>query len=225
MVKRENLKYVTFSCDESNSDYGRIATGFFDAKIRDMLRSIPTALPGVQGVICLGNEPNAGNKGIRPDDYRAALEHVIDTFGYEPAPGFIWGVAFTNFNVWGQGSNAGRAWLPRRYDGPFMCETHFYGRQDYGDPADALGRTFLPAVREHPKWRWSIGEMSAQEDSTQTKKGAWLTKCANYAAQNGASAFLLFDTEVGGSAPIVTSENTRKAVKAIADKYADNDWS
>lgn len=217
--------YIAFSADEqkSTASYRDVANGVHDAKIAAMVNSVATKLSGKKGVILLGNEPNTAS--VDPSVWRAAMEHCIDTFGYEPAPGFMWGVAFSNFNVWGQGSTAGKAWLPRRDAGPFMVETHFYGRDEYGDPALALGRSFLPAVREHPNWLWGIGEMSAQEDPGHTKKAQWFTDVADYCEANGAAYMLPFDTNVGGSADVATSEPTRLAVKAIATRWADNDWS
>lgn len=214
---KKNFKYLTFSFDE---DYAGIANGNFDAQIKAMLNSFPQYLPGVQGVLCLGNEPNAKSE-INPTTYRAALEYCMDRFGPTPIPGFLWGVAFSNYNVWGGGRTVGENWLPRRPEMPFFVETHCYGRTDYTPPESMIGRTFIPAVRKRPKWHWGIGEISAQESD---KKGPWLAGFADYVANNGGSFFLPFDTGVGGSAPIGTSERTKTYVKGIAEKYKNNNW-
>lgn len=219
-VKR-NFKYLAFSWDEP---YGQIAAGQHDGKIEAMLNSLPTALPGVKGTILLGNEPNKPSKGVDPSSWRAAMEHLLDTFGDEPAPGFHWGIAFTNYVSWGQGRTDGEAWLPRRPDMRFVMETHVYGSTHYADPASAL-RTFLPAVRRRPAWLWGIGETSAQEHSSNPdKKGQWLANFADYTAQEGGIYFLPFDTNVGGSADVGTTPRTAYLVKQAAERYAANEW-
>lgn len=226
-VKRNNFDYLVFSADEqkSTASYQQVADGVHDAKIRTMLESVKTKLAGVKGVICLGNEPNTEIAPSQGSSWRAAMEHLIDEFGYNPAPGWMWGVAFSNYNVWGPGSKSvGKGWLPRRDAGPFCVETHFYGRDGYGIPANHLG-LLMEEMKAHPKWIWGIGEISAQEDATQTKKGKWFTDVFNYGVDHGISFFQPFDTNVGGSADVATSENTRKAVKALAERCKNNDWS
>lgn len=223
----KQFDYITFSTDEQKSvaSYQAIADGKHDTAFDRMVASVKSKLTGKQGVILLGNEPNTEIAPTNGGSWRAAMEHLIDRYGYRPAPGFLWGVAFSNYNVWGPGSkSAGKGWLPRRNDGPFMVETHFYGRDGYGDPGNHLGN-LIAEMKNHPKWIWGIGEISAQEDPTQTKKGAWFTEVWNYSKKNGISTFLPFDTNVGGSADVNTSENSRKAVKAIAVECANNNWT
>lgn len=226
-VTRTGFKYLSFSADpqSTEADYKKIPQGAFNADWDKLVASLSVKLPGVKGVVLLGNEPNVESKDITAATYRAAIEFLIDRYGYSPAPGWMWGVAFSNYNVWGGGNTAGAAWLPRRDDGPFMVETHFYGKTTYPDPADALGRTLMPEMAKHPKWVWGLGEMSAQEDSTKTKKGAWFKAVGDFALANGCATFLPFDTGVGGSAPINTSEASRLAVKNIAMACANNNWS
>lgn len=219
--------YIAFSADEQKSiaSYTAVAAGKHDAEIRAMIASVKNQLAGKKGVILLGNEPNTEIPANQGGAWRSAMEHLIDTFGYEPAPGFMWGVAFSNYNVWGPGSGSvGKGWLPRRNDGPFMVETHYYGRDGYGDPAKHLGN-LMNEMKNHPKWKWGIGEISAQEDPTQTKKAAWFKSVWDYSKQRNIAYFLPFDTNVGGSADVATSENSRKAVQSIAQECAQNNWT
>lgn len=222
----KQFDYITFSADEQKSiaSYNDVAAGKHDAKIKAMLDSVESKMQGKKGVICLGNEPNTEINPADGNAWRGAMEHLIDKFGYQPAPGFMWGIAFSNYNVWGPGSGSkGKTWLPRRDDGPFMVETHFYGRDGYGDPAKHLGLLMEEMVK-HPKWVWGIGEISAQEDPTHTKKAEWFTKVWAYSKSHKISTFLPFDTNVGGSADVATSEPSRKAVQRIAADCATNEW-
>jgi hypothetical protein len=223
----KQFNYIAFSADEqkSNASYDDVANGKHDTKIRTMIDSVKSQLTGKKGVILLGNEPNTEIAANDGGHWRAAMEHCIDTFGYKPAPGFMWGIAFSNYNVWGPGSNsAGKTWLPRRDEGPFMVETHFYGRDGYGDPAKHLGN-LIKEMGNHPKWQWGIGEISAQEDPTHTKKAKWFTDVWAYCKKNKIAYFLPFDTNVGGSADVATSTESAKAVKAIAVDCQNNNWS
>jgi hypothetical protein len=225
-----NFDYIVFSCDEGNADYPAIASGQFDAKIANMVNSVRDNLSsrGMKGVICLGNEPNAG-KGIAASDYRAAVEHVIDAFSDEPAPNFLWGVAFSNFNAWGQGSTAGEAWLPRRSNKRFCVATHCYGKTDWLSAEQMIGRSFVPAMNQtgrRDNWIWGIGETSAQEDpNNPDRKGQWFVDFADYVASNGGSFYCPFDTGVGGSDEVGSSARTASLVKTIAQKYKNNNWS
>lgn len=224
---KNNFKYLSFSCDEGNSDYPRIANGVFDDKIRTMLNSLSN-LPGVKGVINLGNEPNAKSKNINPSDWRAAMEHVMDTFGDEPVPGWYWSIAFTNYNAWGGGSTQGELWLPRRTGSKFCVETHVYGKSDWTLLSSSLGRTFIPAMKRYGRenWIWGIGETSAQENpNNPDTKGNWFKDSADYVSENGGSFYLPFDTGVGGSDEVGSSARTQQLVKQIAIKYQNNNWS
>jgi hypothetical protein len=90
-----------------------------------------------------------------------------------------------------------------------------------------LGRTFIPAMHKGERWQnwdWCVGEMSAKEDSTKTKKAEWFTAFGEFVAAEEGCAMLPFDTGVGGSAPINTSEAARQAVKDIAQAWQGNNW-
>lgn len=223
----KQFDYVFFSCDEqkSTASYREIADGKHDTKITAMINSVKAKMPNQKGVILLGNEPNT--EAVDPATYRDAVEHCIDKFGDVPAPGFIWGVAFSNFNVWGKGSTEGEKWLPRRDTKRFCVETHCYGKDSYAPPSDMLGRSFIPAMHKGNRWEnwdWEVGEMSAQEDATKTKKAKWFTDFSNFIQQEKGCAMLPFDTGVGGSAAINTSENSRQAMKTIAERWKTNNW-
>lgn len=225
-----NFKYLLFSADESNTDYPNIAAGQFDSKIQTMVNSVKNLLvpAGIKGVISLGNEPNA-SKGIDPSNYRAAIEHVIDTFGDEPAPGWVWGVSFSNYNVWGGGRTDGELWLPRRDNKKFAVSTHCYGSDHWTSHNSQIGQSFVPAMNKvgrRDNWVWGIGETSAKEHSTNPdKKGTWMRDYADYVASQGGSWYLPFDTNVGGSADVGSSPTTTAYVKAIAEKYKNNNWT
>lgn len=222
----KQFDYLFFSADAGNADYPNIASGQFDGQIEGMIASMDDLPDDMRGVILLGNEPNT-DKGIAPADYRAAIEHCMDTFGDEPYRGFVWGIAFSNYNAWGGGrtdAKKGENWLPRRENMRFCVETHCYGKSEYTPPETMLGRYFTPYMETRPNWDWCVGEMSAQEDSGHTKKANWFTQFGDYCEQHNACAMLPFDTGVGGSAPINTSEASRKAVQAIAQGWQNNNW-
>lgn len=221
----DNFKYVAFSVD---NPWDQTASGTDKGQWETLLNSLTTHLPGVKGFISIGNEVNIegaeADRAALATKYRAAVEKLIDTFGYEPVPGWCWGTSFSNFASWGQGRSEGERWLPRREDGLFAVSTHVYGKSEYTDPALMIGRTFIPAMKRRPNWIWGIGETSAQEDAGHVLKAEWFTDLFDLVRAEGGSWFLPFDTNVGGSADVGTSPQTIAAVKALAESVKDNHW-
>lgn len=217
----DNFHYLMFSVD---NPFATTAAGTDRDDWEALLESLPIRLPGVKGVISVGNETNI-ESGVNPETYRAAVEKLMDTFGEQPAPGWMWGTAFSNFKSWGQGRTEGEQYLPRRPDMLFAVGTHIYGKDDYTPPEDMLGRSFIPAMNRRPNWIWGVTETSAQEDPQHTRKAAWMTASFNLVLEEGGSMYLPFDTNVGGSADVGSSPQTAAAVKACAQRVASNEWT
>jgi len=200
---------------ESTATYNSIAAGDWDTQVQNYVNAWPA---GVGGYLSIGNEPDQNSKDVDPAAFCAAVEHLAGVLVLPP--GVRLAVSLMTWSWYPSNPRPYAAqWLP---DVPGLhISVHGYGRDNWDHPSGAFGRV-VSTIPEG--YTWGIGEINAHEHPTDpNRKAQWFLTTSQWAYDNGALHYLIFDT---GTGPISGEHNITRsspeataAAKLIAETY------
>lgn len=206
LVEAYSIKYPA----ENTAGFAEIASGQHSAAYQAHLDKWPEGKPGFY---LYGNEPDQVKKGIDAATWRAAMERLHTDLTFPE--GVREGIVLMSFTA-----QQGRIqdWLPN-IEGPFHVELHVYGRLTHNS-MEQYGMDVAVAAIKARGWTWGIGETNADSQPGVDNRGDWLAYCADWAYQNGALYWTLFNVNKDQVTRIEGSPNGVAAVQRITSTYA-----